>query len=214
MNPFRKPTIEELWDRHRPEFLKIYSSEQVKPLTHGALTKVFIDPSGKQYYKFPKDVSLPIERFGKMKEYMTWMAMGISASEFDSLMNSMEKILEDGLGKRQNVVGLGAILQEIKKRRGMVVHSDLLYEFAAVQLIREDEHPEHFDADVQRDKIRVFKEMSAGEGSYFFFQKTELKSLSIWLNMSADEWAKYWEESKIQINLLPEALKVFASSTT
>ncbi|MFA9220772.1 MAG: hypothetical protein ACEQSL_06255 [Sediminibacterium sp.] len=210
----RKKTPLELWKLHREEFLKIYNAEQTKPLTHSALVKAFLDNNGKQIYRFSKDIALPIERFGKMKEYLTWMAAGLSGDELTMLTNSMEKILEDGIGKNQkNVSALGAIIQEMKKRKQLVIHTELLYNFIAVQLVREDEAPEHFDNDIHLDKIKSFKEMAEKEGAYFFFQKEELKRLSHLHSLSAEEWEIYWEESLIKQELLPKALKVFESVT-
>lgn len=210
----RKKSVSELWNEHREEFLKIYSIEQVKPLTHANLVKAFIDKNGKQIYRFAKDISLPLERFGKLNEYMTYMAKGLTAEEDTEMDLAIEKILEQGIGKSQkNVSAIGAILQERKKRRALVIHHELLYNFIAVQLVREDERPEVFDNDIHMEKIKTFKDMVADEGAYFFFQKQELNRLSVLSNLSPSEWGTYWEESILQEKLLPQALKVYTSQT-
>lgn len=211
----KKKTVDELWNEHRDEFLKIYSREQVKPLTHSNLEKAFIDKNLKQIYRFGKDVALPLERFGKMNEYMTFMSKGLTAEEDTEMDLAIEKILESGIGKSQkNVSGIGAILQERKKRRKLVIHTELLYNFIAVQLVREDERPEVFDNDIHKEKIITFKEMVEEQGAYFFFQKRELNRLSALSSMSQKEWETYWEESLIQQKVLPQALKVYSSQTT
>lgn len=208
---FRKRTPAELWELHREEFLKILASER-KPLTHASLSYAFIDTAGKKYYRFPKDVALPGERFGQLNRYMAFMAKGLSAEEDIELDTAIEKLLEAGIGKSQkNVSAIGAILQERRKRRGMCIHTELMYNFIAVQLVREDENPESFDNDTQRQKVDMFQSMTKEGSTYFFFQSQELNRLSNLSSMSQTEWDQYWQESLIQQKLLPEALKVFTS---
>lgn len=203
----------ELWKLHREEFLKILSAER-KPLHLNSLSFAFVDSDGKKYFRFPKDVTLPGERFGKLNEYVTFISKGLTAEEDIMLDEAIERLLEAGIGKSQkNVSAIGAILQERKKRRSLVIHTELLYNFIAVQLIREDESPESFDNDIQMQKVTMFKQMTKTGSTYFFFQKQELNRLSNLSDMSQSEWDQYWQESLIQQRALPESLKVFASST-
>lgn len=208
----RKKTPAELWSLHREDFLKILASER-KPLTHSQLSYGFVDHYAKKYYRFTKEVTMSLERFGKMQEYMKWMSAGISGTEFKMFLDAIDKVLLDGLGKHPNVVSIGAIIAEMKKRSSMVIHTELLYNFVAVQVVREDESPERFDNDVQMDKVKTFKEMAEKEGVYFFFHREELKKVSRLYNMSEEEWTKYWQESLIRQAALPEGLKAIASMT-
>ena len=213
MKLFYKPSPAELWKLHREEFLKILSAER-KPLHLSSLSFAFVDSDGKKYFRFPKDVTLPGERFGKLNEYVTFISKGLTAEEDIMLDEAIERLLEAGIGKSQkNVSAIGAILQERKKRRSLVIHTELLYNFIAVQLIREDESPESFDNDIQMQKVTMFKQMTKTGSTYFFFQKQELNRLSNLSGMSQSEWDQYWQESLIQQRALPESLKVFASST-
>ena len=213
MKLFYKPSPAELWKLHREEFLKILSAER-KPLHLSSLSFAFVDSDGKKYFRFPKDVTLPGERFGKLNEYVTFISKGLTAEEDIMLDEAIERLLEAGIGKSQkNVSAIGAILQERKKRRSLVIHTELLYNFIAVQLIREDESPESFDNDIQMQKVTMFKQMTKTGSTYFFFQKQELNRLSNLSGMSQSEWDQYWQESLIQHRALPESLKVFASST-
>lgn len=213
MKLFYKPSPAELWKLHREEFLKILSAER-KPLHLNSLSFAFVDSDGKKYFRFPKDVTLPGERFGKLNEYVTFISKGLTAEEDIMLDEAIERLLEAGIGKSQkNVSAIGAILQERKKRRSLVIHTELLYNFIAVQLIREDESPESFDNDIQMQKVTMFKQMTKTGSTYFFFQKQELNRLSNLSGMSQSEWDQYWQESLIQQRALPESLKVFASST-
>lgn len=213
MSLFRKQTPDELWKLHREDFLKILSAER-KPLHLTSLSYAFVDSNGKKYFRFPKDVTLPGERFGKLNEYVTFISKGLTAEEDILLDESIERLLEAGIGKSQkNVSAIGAILQERKKRRSLVIHTELLYNLMAVQLIREDESTESFDNDIQMQKVMMFKQMTKEGSTYFFFQKQELNRLSNLSGMSQSEWDQYWEESLIQQKALPQALKLFESST-
>lgn len=204
----------ELWrtPEGREACMKLVHTER-KPLTHSSLSYAFVDKDGKKYYRFPKDVALAGKRFAQMQDYMSWMSAGMGADEFDMFMDAIDKVLLDGLGKHANVVALGAIIAEMKKRRKMVIHSELLYNFMAVQLVREDESPEEFDNDIQLQKVAAFKELTKTGSTYFFFHSQELKKLSTLFNMSESEWKTYWEESLIKQKALPQALKVLSSQT-
>jgi len=78
---FKKLTVEQYYELHKEELLKIFASQQSKPLIHADLEQCFVDRNGKRYFRFPDSVSLPIERLGERDKLMMWMSAGLTASE-------------------------------------------------------------------------------------------------------------------------------------
>lgn len=203
--------IKLLWDANKADFIRLYSTEQQKPITHIGLEKAFVDIYGKQIYKFPQDVALPIERLGKKKEFMQWLAKGLTDEEDKMFDNTIAEIVLNGkdlLDVKRRVAG---VLAKKEERRQLVIHADIFYNLVAVELILPHEKPECFDNDLHMEKVRLFKEMTRDGSTYFFFQQTGLKSLSAFLNFTPQEWNHYWNEFLIKKKALPESLKVLVS---
>ena len=206
--------IKLLWIWFKPQFLRLYAAEQSHPITKEQMEKCFVDMEGRQYYKFPGSLSLPIERFGKLQEFMKWMSAAITGSELDSILDKMDEALMDGLKNNKGFAKIGSLVQIIRDRRTMAIPSELLYNYLAVQVVREDEAPEYFNNAIHLEKIEQFKKEVQAGNSFDFFTKIGLKTLSNWFTFSKEEWEAYWEESVMQTTALQEALKVFTSGKT
>lgn len=190
---------------------KFFSSRPKTSIPAESLEYVFTDSLGIKYYKFSENASLPIERFGKLQEYMMYMSAGITASELDLLLDEADKALTDGLTQKKNAAKIGFIISQIRERKNMVIHTELLYNFLAIQVIREDEKPEHFNNQIHLEKIEQFKLETEKGNTYNFFLKTGLQKLNALFKMSEAEWTKFWDESLAQQKLLKEAIKLLQS---
>jgi hypothetical protein len=199
-------------EHHESEIKKRLVNLQRKPIGFDELEFRFFDSEGRKYYGFPKNMPLPIERFGRMRDFMTWMTVGISPDEFEQLIDVADKSWVNTLKTNKNHQRVGLILQELKLRLQMVVHTDLVYNFLAVQWIREDENPQIFDANIQDAKVEMFKHDAATGDSYFFFHQPELRRLNELWNFTSDEWEKYWSESLRKQTWLKMALKNISSA--
>src|SRR3990167_5295698 len=129
----------------------------ITSIPHSKLELCFTDSCGCKYYKFPEAMTLPVERFGKLQEFMMWMSAGLTSTELDTLLDEADKALMSGLTTGKNASKIGFVLTQIRERKTMVIHTDLLYNFLAVQVIREDEQAEHFNNAIHLDKIEQFK---------------------------------------------------------
>lgn len=178
---------------------------------HPKLEYCFTDSKGKKYYKFPESMSLPIERFGKLQEYMMWMSSGITSSELDLLLDHADKALTEGLLQKKNAAKIGFIINELRERKNMVIHTELLYNFLSVQVIREDEAPESFNNNIQMEKVEQFKEDTKNGKTYAFFLRIGLKKLNDLFSLSEEEWNKLWEESTHQQKVLKQMVTLFQS---
>lgn len=205
---------QQLWDTHREDFLKIYSKESQKPLTHSGLEKVFVDINGKQLYKFPTDMHLPVERFGQKKKLLQALNKGLTDAEDEEMDNAIAEIVLNGTNLLEIKKRVSGVLGEKQTRRKLVIHADIFYQLVAVELVREDENPEVYDNELQMDKVKTFKKMTRDGSTYFFFQQTGLKSLSAYLNFTQSEWDYFWTSSVVKIKSLPKVLEVFTSGIT
>ena len=182
----------------------------ITSIPHSKLELCFTDSCGCKYYKFPEAMTLPVERFGKLQEFMMWMSAGLTSAELDILLDEADKALLGGLTTGKNASKIGFVLTQIRERKNMVIHTELLYNFLAVQVIRQDEAPEHFNNAIHLEKIEQFKSETANCKTYDFFLRIGLKKLNDLFNMSEAEWTQFWGESIQQQNLLKEMLRTIS----
>ena len=205
-------SIKDIWEKNRTEFLSIYAHEQEKPIGFEKLEKRFVDSNGKQYYGFPKTLPMPLERFGHVQDTLMWMASGLTGKELRSLIDVADKALMDGLKNGKNAAKIGFTLEEMKMRENMVIHTELLYNFLAYCVVREDEKIDVVDKEIHLQKVAQFKEETANGNSYFFFRKPELENLSWLSRLTESEWAEYFQKSQVEQQALKERLKIVSSS--
>ena len=182
----------------------------VTSIPHSKLELCFTDSNQMKYYKFPENMSLPIERFGKLQEFMMWMSAGLTSSELDILLDEADKALIGGLATGKNASKIGFVLTQIRERKTMVIHTELLYNFLAVQVIREDEATEYFNNAIHLEKIEQFKEETKNGKTYDFFLRIGLKKLNDLFNMSEAEWMRFWGESLEAQRVLSEMVKIIS----
>lgn len=199
-----------IWNAFKPQLLKFYLSEQHKPVGFSELEYRFTDTAGKKYYGFGKNMTMPVSRFGKLQEYIMWMSSGLSGSELDKLVDIADKALTDGLTQKGNAAKVGSILTQIRERKNMVMHHELLINFIAVQVVREDESITEFDNQIHMEKVDQFLK-DTKTNPLFFFRLPELSRLWHLLKMSEQEWTIFWEESVLQQKILNEQLKIYQS---
>ncbi len=206
-----KKDCEAVWKTHKEFFLKKLAADQHQPFDRGKLEYRFIDMNGKTYWAFPKDLPKPIERLGQEMNFMMWMSSGLSSKEIDSLFDAMDKALMHGIKTGKNGARIGALIEEGRKRKSMVLHTELLYNYIACCWIREDENPLVYNNDIQKEKVDQFKKEVAESGSYFFFRKPELERLNYLWNLTEGEWNQYWQDSLLKQEMLPQVLKTISS---
>lgn len=198
---------EEMFKKYRKEFARY--NEQRKPRDKSKLELVFTDMNGMNYYRFPDTMLLPIERWGKAKDYMQWMAAGISPAELDKLIDFADKALSEGLTK--GAAKIGFALQELKERRNMIIHTELVYNFLAIHYIREDEPMDSVNMDIHQQKVEQFREEVARGDASFFFEQKELRKIYDPFSLSQIELTALLEQSIIKQQALKEMLQNYLS---
>lgn len=204
----------DIWEKNKDTFRKYFIEEsQLKKTNRGDLEYRFHDSKGIAYYGFPESLPMPLERWGKMKDILMYMSIGISPDEFNEMIDIAEKNWISFIKTGKNAAKVGYIFQELKNRTKVILHTELLYNFLAIQLIREDEDIETFNNEIQMQKVMQFKTETENGKHYFFFQKPELKKLHEYWKFTEAEWNEYWIESETKQMILKESLKTILSVT-
>lgn len=185
----KKPDLKQMWKDHREELLKIYAAEipQGDKLN---MEKALVDLDGKVYYRFTgSSTIIPLERMGKMQDFLTMMSAGLDEKELSALIDVANDQLALALaGKKADVVKIGAVLSQIKERQQMILHDQLMWQFMAVQLIREDEPAAQFIQKIHDEKVEALQQLYYQHPDYAFFQTPELKLLNDMLRSSQQDW--------------------------
>ena len=188
----------------------LFKKEVITSIPHSKLEFCFKDSKGIKYYKFPEAMTLPVERFGKLQEFMMWMSASLTPNELDALIDEGEKALMTCMTDKKGFAKVGYVFTMMKERRNMIIHTELLYNFLAVQVIREDEKAEYFSNAIHLEKIEQFKEETKSGRTYDFFLRIGLKKLNALYSMSEAEWTRFWGESLEAQKLLSEMVKVIS----
>lgn len=197
-----------LYRLFKDKFTAYVDNDRTK-LTHKNLAYWFNDLKGNNYYKFPDNMAMPVERLAALKMYYSWLAAGIAGDEMRTIIDTMKNALHSGLGNPDATAKIATLINVIEERMKYSFHLELYYNIIAVQAIRGDENPEVFNNDIQMQKVKDFKEMTMESGSYFFFRE-KLSGTPINLSsISEAEWINLVVESetwKIQLDAIQQWL--------
>lgn len=203
-------SLESLYAKHKTKLRLLMALD--KPKSHTQLEYGMTDSNGVNYNKFGKGTDIPIERMGKINEYQMWLSAGLTHTELQKFLEEMKAAVADGLKKEdRNVARIGACIFKIEERQNMVVHTELFYNYVAVQLIREDEDPAIFNETIHQEKIAQFKKEVAAGNSYDFFFKIGLSKLSSLQDFSPSEWNSHWDNCLKEEQLLQKEIAIIHS---
>ncbi len=188
---------EKFFQRNEKEFLQYLHKKNGTKLTKENLVFSFFDLDGKGYYKFPKDLALPMARLGKLQEFMTWLSAGITGDEMDKMLDSMESAIMEGLKTGKSAAKIGWAISELRERKKMIVHEELFYNIIAIQIIRDDEMPTEFNNDIQMAKVNAFRKLNT-ENDTFFLNIHEYLTALNWSNITKDELLNILKDSTIR----------------
>jgi len=168
------------------------------------LVKVF-EHEGHTYYRFPKELNLPLERFSMSMGLLERLSCGISGTEMELILEGMEKALGAGLSNAKNAALVAAYIHIIRERQDTVIHRDILLNIAATWIVREDENPAAVSIDIHEQKLQVFEKLSKG-GAKDFFYNLGIAPLMPLFTMSAEDFQTLWEYNLIAQRKLKESI--------
>ena len=160
---------------------------------------------GHTYYRFPKELNLPLERFSMSMSLMERISSGLSGAEMEKILAGMERALSAGLSNRKNAAVVATYIHVIRERQNTVIHRDLLLNLAATWVVREDEDPGQIDPDIHQQKLTLFEGMCK-EASHDFFTRLDIEPLMPLLTMSPQDFQILWEYNVEAQRKLTQAL--------
>lgn len=156
---------------------------------------------GHTYYRFPKEVNLPLERFSMSMALLERLSSGVSGSEMELILTEMEKALGAGLSNPKNAALVATYIHVIRERQDTVIHRDILLNIAATWIVRDDEDPAIVNSDIHNYKLELFEQLSKG-GAKDFFSSLGIDPLMPLLTMSPSDFQILWEYNlEVQRNL-------------
>lgn len=191
----------EMFTAHKKELLKLAFHHQSKPVDKGRLEQAFIDSNGLPYFKFTNDMDIPVLRKGQLNRLEQELYSCISDEELKGFI----QVMEDGLNEtdkqghmKPNIGIIGKMITEIKNRKQLLLHPDLMFGIVAACYIREDENPAEFDLEIQEQKVAQFKKDSVG-GLYDFFYSSGINELIPFLDITEEKFEEYLEIAQSEI---------------
>ncbi len=160
---------------------------------------------GHTYYRFPKELNLPLERFSMSMSLMERISSGLSGAEMEKILAGMERALSAGLSNPKNAAVVATYIHVIRERQNTVIHRDLLLNLAATWVVREDEDPGQIDPDIHQQKLTLFEAMCK-EASHDFFTRLDIDPLMPLLTMSPADFQILWEYNVEAQRKLTQAL--------
>lgn len=184
-----------------------------QPLKATNLEYRFKDEQGKSYFEVGSVMKLPLERHSQRAQISQWMSSGLTSQELDKLLDVAEAQLEALVaGKKGSLARVGAALHEIRNRKNMVIHSDLMMQYIAVHLIREDEDPYTVNLAIMDEKIEAFRKMIAGGRLLDFFPLDCLTALNAHTKLSKEEFQTFWQDSQMELKMLNQKIQYLKSN--
>lgn len=185
------------------QFLKLAFNSQSKPKGFEGMQQVFIDSNGKRYYSYHDDLDLPILRGKEVQKRIQLIQASMSEANLLKFLDAMEIALNSG--KKIETAVIGHLIIEMRKRVGIWVDMDLLFDTVAIAYIREDEDKAIWDKIIHQEKIEQFKKDSQG-GLYDFFYRAGLIEFIPFLGKSTDEWNEYFLNSESKMKAMNKHL--------
>ena len=157
---------------------------------------------GYNYYRFPKETNMPLERFSMSMSLLERLSSGLSGTELEMILTEMEKDISLGLSNPRNAARVTTYIHVLRERQSTIIHRDILLNIAATWLIRDDENPSIINPDIHQKKLEAFEEMCK-EGAHDFFTRAGIDPLLPLLTMSPEDFKILWEHNiQLQRQLL------------
>lgn len=188
-------------------FLKYYHSEQSNVKGFESMQKAFVDSEGAVYYRYHKDLDMPIKRFKEVQKMLMLIKAGLSEDTLTLIISNMKEAINGG--KKPDIVRIGFLVTEMDLRKGVFVDPDMLFSCAALMYIREDEDPKEIDPIKHKSKIEQLKKDSQG-GLYDFFYSAGLTAYIPFLGTTEKEFEEYLEESGLKLKALKMYLEKYS----
>ena len=199
-----------------------YSEEA---LSHASFLRTKSQPDGMvrfhtdanlvHWYRWQERGEIPVQRIGKMKEYLGWISAGISGSELERLTDIAIKSIQEAAishkteaASKKFALAQAAIL-EIQNNHDRISPAQLLIDYIACQYVIEGENPRIWDQENHSYKVDAIL-MDERNGAGFFLRQREWLRLTELLKITETTYQqleKQSENSRSQVEAILKYLE-------
>lgn len=182
--------------------------ETYKPDTMKGL-KFALVCEGHKFYIYQNIFDIPIERMGRIQDLVIQLQRMVSKEELDVFLENMENALNASVSGAavKNLAQIGFLVGEMRKRKEMLIHPDVMMELAGAVLIREDQNPGEWNAEFEQKKVEAFRNAYKGKELYDFFVLAGLSQYFPNMEYLEEDWTIFWEMATSRLEATQELLK-------
>jgi len=193
---FKKELTQMVWD-------ETYKPDMMKGLKFALVCE------GHKYYIYQNIFDIPIERMGRIQDLVIQLQRMVSKEELDVFLENMENALNASVSGAavKNLAQIGFLVGEMRKRKEMLIHPDVMMELAGAVLIREDQNPGEWNAEFEQKKVEAFRNAYKGKELYDFFVLAGLSQYFPNMEYLEEDWTIFWEMAASRLEATQELLK-------
>lgn len=190
------------------EFNQLVWDSTYKPKKNQGLKYAFTC-EGHRYYVYESLFEMPVERLGRAQDFVLQLQRMVSESELDKFLEAMESALFESTSgeKLKGLSKIGFLIGEMKERKKLLLHPEIMMELSGCMLIREDQDPGVWDAEFEQKKIETFRKNYKGKGLYDFFVLGGLNQFFPNFSSFGKDWETYWEMAQARLKALNKTVE-------
>lgn len=180
-------------------FSKKQKQTQLKRERQIAMTKVYTDKFGNDWFEYQNNLSMPVKRTINAEVSTRFAEFNLTKSELKRLIDEMKKRANDG-----NIVELFSILNEIEFRMNYVGEEKTLLDLAVCYFVCGDEDETQF---TDSDQTRKREILSTDSDAKDFFLRRAFEHTIQFSNMSDTDIIDYLRKVKTEGERLNQYLQ-------
>jgi hypothetical protein len=197
-----------LYKLFKKELTQLVWDETYKPDTMRGL-KFAMVCEGHRFYVYSNLFDVPIERMGRVQDFIIQLNRVVSNGELENFVDKMEKALFAATAgdKVKDLAKIGFLIGELKARKEMLLHPEIMMELAGALYIREDQNPAEWNDEFEHKKVEMFRNNYTSGQLYDFFVTAGLSQFFPNFESLEKDWMILWEQSTARLQAMEEMLK-------
>lgn len=196
-----------LYKLFKKELTQIVWDETYKPDKMRGL-KFALVCEGHKFYVYNNIFDIPIERMGRIQDFIIQLNRVVSNEELQKFVEQMEKALYNTTSgdKLKDLSKIGFLIGELKARKDMLLHPEIMMELAGALFIREDQDPAEWNDEFEHEKVKMFRKNYVGGQLYDFFVTAGLSQFFPNFESLEKDWTILWEQSTARLQAMKEMM--------
>lgn len=199
-----------IYKAFKKQFNQIVWDETYKPDKMRGLKFAMIC-EGHRFYVYNNVFDVPIERMGRVQDFIIQLNRVVSNEELATFIENMEKALYESTSgdKVKDLAKIGFFIGELKSRKEMLIHPEIMMELAGALYIREDQDPAEWNDEFEHKKVEMFRKNYTSGKLYDFFVQAGLTQFFPNFESLEKDWMILWEQSTARLKAMEEFLKSY-----